>query len=87
MHAASEEGELWITRCSEAALLLGGSLFVPRLCEAVMTLFNEDNLPLLTGEEDPQAFSRLTDTGVDFEIEMIYHIWDMDLISSMIPMA
>ena len=79
MNAGSEEGELWIIRCSEAAPLLGGSLFVPRLCEAVMTLFNEDNLPLLAGEEDPRAFPRLTDTGVDSEIEVIYHIWDMDL--------
>jgi hypothetical protein len=65
-------------RCSEAVLLLGDSLFVPRLCDVVVTLFNENNLPLLAREEDTQAFSRLTDTGVDLEIDMIYHRWETD---------
>ena len=74
-------------RCSEAVLLLGDSLVVPRLCEVVVTLFNENNLPLLAREEDTQAFSRLTDTGVDLEIDMIYHRWETDLYSCTIPMA
>ena len=74
-------------RCSEAVLLLGDSLFVPRLCEVVVTLFNENNLPLLAREEDTPAFSRLTDTGVDLEIDMIYHRWETDLYGCTIPMA
>ena len=86
-NAGSEEGESWIRRCSEAVLLLGDSLFVPRLCEVVVTLFNENNLPLLARGEDTQAFSRLTNTGVDLETDMIYHMWETDLYSCTIPMA
>lgn len=74
-------------RCSGAVLLLGDSLFVPRLSEVVVTLLNENNLPLLAREEDTQAFSRLTNTGVDLETDMIYHRWETDLYGCTIPMA
>lgn len=73
------ESELWVRSCSEAALLLRDSPFGPMLCEAVMTLFNEYVLPLLTGEENTQAFSSLTNAGVDVETDMLYHMWEMDL--------
>ena len=42
-----------------------------------MTLFNEYNLPPLAGEENTQAFSRLTNAGVDFETEIVYHTWEV----------
>lgn len=77
--ASSEEGVPWVIRCSGAALLLGDSLLVPGFREVVMTLFNENNPPLLTGEEDTRAFSHLTDPGVDLETAMIYHTWELDL--------
>lgn len=67
----------WFISCSEAALLLGDSPFVPMLCEAVMTLFNEYILPLLAGEENTQAFSSLASAGVDVEAAMLYHMWEM----------
>lgn len=81
------ENELWIVSCSEAALLLRDSPFVPMLCEAVMTLFNEYVLPLLTGEENTQAFSSLTNAGVDVETAMFYHMWEMDLDNCRIYMT
>lgn len=42
-----------------------------------MTLFNEYNLPPLAGEENTQAFSRLTNAGVDFETGIVYHTWEV----------
>lgn len=73
------ENELWIICCSEAALLLRDSPLIPMRCQTVMTLFNEYILPLLTGEENTQAFSSLTNAGVDVETDMLYHMWEMDL--------
>lgn len=61
--------------------------FVPMLCEAVMTLFNEYVLPLLTGEENTQAFSSLTNAGVDVETDILYHMWEMDLDNCRIYMT
>lgn len=44
-----------------------------------MTLFNEHNLLPLAGEENTQAFARLTNTGVGFETEALYHTLEADL--------
>lgn len=79
------EDELWILSCSEAALLLGDSPFVPMLGEAARTLFNEYILPLLNGEHT--ALSCLTKAGVDLGTEMTSHMWEMDLDTCGISMA
>lgn len=50
----------------------GDSQFVPMLCKVVVTLVNERNLRLFTGEEDAKAFSRVTHIGMDFETEILY---------------
>lgn len=73
VHGAQEQFSSWETPIRSQAF------------RVVVTLLNENNLPLLAREH--KHFFRLTNTGVDLETDMIYHRWETDLYGCTIPMA